>query len=468
LTAGFDQHPMLSGIHEPIADERDERDLEVSGEVPRELRGTFLRNGPNARFPPADSYHVFDGDGMLHALTFEDGAAHYRNRWIRTPGLALEEREGHALFGGMTNPGQVDPAIAAEHGSPLKNVANTHVVRHAGRILCLWEAGLPTEVGPGLETLGQWDFDGRFQGPMTAHPKFDPRSGEMLFFGYSPIPPYLRYHEVDSDGKLVRSLDLDLPAPTMIHDFVTTSEHVIFLDAPAVFDFEGFAKGGPMLRWKAENGARLGVMPRKGGAQDLRWFEIAPCYVVHFLNAWTSGTRITIDGCRLDSLDLGLENDGDSFGEQNSYLTRWSIDLETGSVSEERIGELPGEFPRVADAVVGRQNRYGYLASGATGHQNGGEFDCIVKYDLERSSTEVHRFGEGKVCGEPIFATDPTGNAEDDGWLLTYVIDRSDCSTQAVVLDARHLADPPLARIAMPRRLPFGFHGSWLPQGSRS
>lgn len=465
MSAAFADFPMLSGLYEPVSDERDDRNLAVVGEIPSALRGTFLRNGPNSKFPPAGAYHIFDGDGMLHALTFEEEGVHYANRWVRSPGLALEEREGRALFGGMTNPGGAEAAVVAENGGPLKNVANTHVVRHAGRTLCLWEAGLPTEVGPGLETLGQWDFDGRFKGPMTAHPKLDPETGEMLFFGYSAFPPYLRYHEVDADGKLVRSIDLDLPAPVMVHDFVTTSEHVIFLDAPAVFDFEGFAKGGPMLNWKPQNGARLGVMPRAGGADDLRWFDIECCYVVHFLNAFTQGSRVHVDGCRLDKLELGLSNDDGSLGENASYLTRWSIDLESGNVSERRIAELPGDFPRVADASAGLDYRYGYVSSGVTGKQKGGEFDCIVKYDLANDTSVVHHFGADKVCGEGVFARNPNGSAEDDGWLLTYVTDRSDRSTEIVVLDAGSLADEPVARIALPRRAPFGFHGSWLPLG---
>ena len=459
----FSDQPMLSGIYEPVPDERDDADLHVIGALPEALRGTFLRNGPNPKFPPRGAYHIFDGDGMLHALRFEAGRAHYSNRWVRTNGLALEERAGQGLFGGMTNPAGVVPEVAAENGGALKNVANTHVVRHAGRTLCLWEAGPPTQVADDLSTLGAWTFDGKLQGPMTAHPKLDPTTGELLFFGYSPVPPYLTYHEVDARGRLVHSAEITLPAPVMIHDFVTTSRHVVFLDAPAVFDFEGFASGGPMLHWKSENGARLGVMPRGGSKTDVRWLEVPPCYVVHFLNAWSDGDRITVDACRLESLDLGLESDDGRIGEENGYLTRWCIDLEADAVSESRIAELPGDFPRVADAVAGLRHRFGYVASGSTGSQKGGEFDSIVKYDLESGRSEVHHFGTDKVCGEPVFAADPDGSGEDAGWLLTYVIDRADRSTEAVVLDARAPADPPLARIALPRRLPFGFHGSWLP-----
>jgi len=458
----FADHPMLSGIYEPVIDEREDAALEVSGEIPAGLRGTFLRNGPNAKFPPGGGYHIFDGDGMLHALHFEDGGCRYANRWVRTQGLAIEEREGRALFGGMTNPMQADPAVIAETGSPLKNVANTHVIRHAGRILCLWEAGLPTEVNLQLETLGACTFDGRFAGPMTAHPKLDPATGELLFFGYSPIPPHLRYHALDADGKLVKSVDIDLPAPVMIHDFATTERHAVFLDNPAVFDMEQFQAGGPMLAWKPKAGARLGVLPRTGPDTAVAWFEIDPCFVVHFLNAYETGNRIVVDGCRIDRFDIGLESGGDDLGSGESWLTRWTIDLDAGSVREEQLAELPGDFPRVADSVAGLENRYGYLASSANGRQEGGEFDCLVKYDLARGSTAVHAFGAGFVTGEGVFAPDPAGEAEDDGWLLSWLIDTRDRSTEVVVLDARDVAAQPLARVKLPRRVPFGFHGSWL------
>ena len=459
--SSFADHPMLSSIYEPVVDERDDAALEIVGEIPSGLRGTFLRNGPNAKFPPAGAYHIFDGDGMLHALHFEDGGCRYANRWVRTQGLAIEEREGRGLFGGMTNPMQAEPSVIAETGSPLKNVANTHVIRHAGRILCLWEAGLPTEVDPQLQTLGPWDFDGRFAGPMTAHPKVDPATGEMLFFGYSALPPYLRYHTVDADGKLVRSVDIDLPAPVMVHDFATTERHAVFIDNPAVFDMAQFQEGGPMLSWKPEAGARLGLVPRAGEG-DTRWFEIDPCFVVHFLNAYETGNQVVVDACRIDRFDIGLESDGADLGGGEAWLTRWTIDLENNQVSEERLAELPGEFPRVADSVAGRENRFGYIASFAGGRMTGGDFDCLVKYDLARGTTDAHPFGADCVTGEGVFARDPAGTAEDDGWLLSWVIDKRDRSTEVVVLDARNLSAEPVARVKLPRRVPFGFHGSWL------
>ncbi len=447
--------PYLTGNFAPVEDEIDAGPLEVTGAIPPELSGLFLRNGPNPVFDPLGSYHWFDGDGMLHGITIRDGAATYRNRWIDTPGLAAERRAGRALYGGMSTFAPPDPALVGDE--MMKNVANTNIVRHAGRILCLWEAGLPTRVTPDLETLGRFDFDGRLHGAMTAHPHLDPRTGEMLFFGYVPS---LQYHRVGADGRLLQSVAIPLPKPVMMHDFTFTERHAIFFDAPAVMDFGAMMRGEPLVRWQPDNGTRIGVMARDGDGSDLRWFEIDTGYVVHFLNSWADGNRIVIDACRFDEMDFGAANA--DVPDATARLCRFTVDLDAGRATWERLGELPSEFPRVPPAVEGRRHRYGYTASFATGRPQGPRFDSVTKYDLARGATETtHVFGPGQVTGEAVFAPDPTGTAEDDGWLLSLVHDEGRTQTDLVILDARDMKET--ARVHMPRRVPYGFHANWLP-----
>jgi carotenoid cleavage dioxygenase len=234
--------PYLSGVYAPVHDEVELTDLEVTGAIPPELSGSFLRNGPNPMFAPSGRYHLFDGDGMIHELALDGGRARYRNRWIQSRGLGAEQAAGRALYGGMANASFPGPDVVGDAGA-MKNVANTHVVRHAGEILCLWEAGPPTVIDEQLATVGTTDFGGRLSGAFTAHPKVDPDTGQMFAFGYSAIAPYLRYHVIEADGTLSRTVDIDLPAPVMMHDFVVTQQHAVFLDAPAVFDLAGFASG---------------------------------------------------------------------------------------------------------------------------------------------------------------------------------------------------------------------------------
>jgi carotenoid cleavage dioxygenase len=452
--------PFLTGVYEPVHDEIDAAQLEVEGELPPDLHGTFLRNGPNPMFEPKGRYHIFDGDGMLHGVTLDGtGTASYRNRWVRTEGLATEERLGRAVYGGMANGDFPSPEETAG-GPPMKNVANTHVIRHAGRILCLWEAGLPTEVTPELATVGPYDFSGAFSGPFTAHPKLDPVSGAMYAFGYSAIAPYLRLHRFDSSGQLTQSVDIDIPAPVMIHDFAITEQHAVFLDAPAIFDIGSFMSGGPMLSWQPERGTRLGVLDRDGDGRDAVWIETDPCYVFHFLNAHSDADgRVIVDACRLPRMNIGLDAEGDA-PDADSRLTRFTIDLAARRVSYDQVAELPGDFPRIPAACEGRPYRYGYYASYSSGEPTG-QFDAVTKVDFTTGSEQTHVYGTHAVAGEAVVAPDPTGRDEDSGWLCNFVTDRTTMTTDFVVLDAQTLDEVGRARI--PQRVPFGFHGNWLP-----
>jgi carotenoid cleavage dioxygenase-like enzyme len=196
-TRESDVNPFLQGNFAPWRMQGEAPDLTVVGELPRELRGTYYRNGPNAAFEPMGRYHWFDGDGMIHAIRIEDGRAHYRNRWVDSEGLQEERAAGRALY-----PGLLD--ITVTEAPRFKVTANTNTVFHANRLLALVESSLPTELDPRtLATRGLYDFGGRLAGAMTAHPKLDPENGEMLFFGYSPFPPYLQYFVVDRGGDLV-------------------------------------------------------------------------------------------------------------------------------------------------------------------------------------------------------------------------------------------------------------------------
>jgi carotenoid cleavage dioxygenase len=324
------------------------------------------------------------------------------------------------------------------------------------------EGAGPTELRADLSTVGEYDFDGRLQGSMTAHPKVDPATGEMLFFGYSPLPPFLRFHVADASGTLVRSVDLDLPRSVMMHDFAVTERHVVFFDLPAVFDLEAMLGGGAAVRWEPQHGARIGVLPRDATTDEVRWTEVEPFYVFHFLNAYDDGDAVVVEGCRASRLPV-------SFGEEplaepvRPALHRWRIGTTVGSVTDEQLDDRAVDFPRVADAVAGLDNRYGYAAHLRDGDDEFASFASVVKYDRRTGDATEHVYGPQAQAGEAVFAADPDGTAEDDGWLLNFVVDRPTGDTDVVVLDARDVAAGPVASVRLPRRVPIGFHGSWLP-----
>ncbi|MFJ9415017.1 carotenoid oxygenase family protein [Streptomyces sp. NPDC101227] len=429
--------PHLAGNFAPVPDELTAYDLPVTGVIPPELTGWFLRNGPNPR--DAASRHWFFGDGMVHGLRLEGGrAVSYRNRWVRTStftdGTPVVDEQGHRNL--------------------RAGVANTHIVRHAGRTLALVESSFPYEIdcrpGHELETIGAHDFGGRLNTAMTAHPKTCPTTGELHFFGYGgPNPPYLTYHRADASGELAVSRPIDVPAPTMMHDFHLTAAHVIFMDLPVVFDR---SRPGMPYAWDREYGARLGVLRRDDPYGEVRWLSIDPCYVFHSLNAHDDGPqRIVLHVARYAEFGTNTP----------SHLWRWSIDLVTGTVAEEQLDDQFCEFPRIDDRLAGQPARFGHAISGelpGTGPIPG----ALLRYDLRSGAATRHDFGAGRTPSEAAFAPadDRPGGP---GWLMTYVYDASTDSSDLVILDAEDISADPVATVHLPQRVPYGFHGNWLP-----
>jgi len=423
----------LQGNFAPVQQEITALDLSVQGDVPAALRGLYVRNGPNPH--TGTSPHWFLGDGMLHGVALRDGRAlWYRNRYVRTRTFL----EGAPVIGDLT-----------------AGVANTHVIEHAGRVLALVETSFPTEVTRELDTIGCYDYGGRLSTGMTAHPKRCPTTGELHFFAYSWLAPYLTYHRADADGRLVQSEVIEVPGPTMMHDFAITERHVVFMDLPIVFDVELAMSGTMPYRWSDDYGARLGIMPRGGHDADVRWVEIAPCYVFHPLNAYEDGGAVVMDVVRYPELwRPGAPS-------RTASLHRWRVELGTWRVREEALDDRASEFPRIDERLTGRAHRYGYAVE--RGGDRGAE-TSLLKYDLHRGVTTIHDFGTGRAPSEPVFVPASPTAAEDDGWLLTYVYDAARDSSDLVILRADDFTGKPVTTVALPQRVPFGFHGSWLPE----
>ena len=442
----------LEGNFAPVQDETTAFDLPVEGAIPPALEGRYLRNGPNPT--GGDPGHWFFGDGMLHGVELSGGrASWYRNRYVRTQSF----EDGRHLVG--------------ENGMLAfdVNVANTHVVAHAGKILALVENTLPTEVTPDLDTVGPFDFAGRLTTAMTAHPKRCPLTGELHFFGYGVFPPLLTYHRADAAGNLVHSEEISVPGPTMIHDFAITEHSVVFMDLPVVCDPALLMAGTMPYRWSDDYGARVGVMPRDGsvgrqvkppsaGNDGVRWFDVEPCYVFHVLNAAEPEPgHLEVDVARYPHL---WRDHQDAF--EPATLHRWTLDVATGTVKEEALDDRAVEFPRVDERRVGRPARFGYAVQTAPGPAGFAVETALVKYDLATGTTEEHRFGPGRTPGEGVFVPVSADAGEDDGYVLAYVHDAASDSSSLVILDASDFAASPVATVALPQRVPFGFHGSWV------
>jgi carotenoid cleavage dioxygenase-like enzyme len=420
----------------PVTDELTEFDLPVEGVIPAELDGWYLRNGPNPRQATA---HWFTGDGMIHGVRLEGGrAAWYRNRWVRTDSF----KEDFPLY-------NADGTRNLRAGT-----ANTHLVNHAGKTLALVESSLPYEITNDLETVGAYDFGGKLVDSMTAHPKICPTTGEMHFFGYGNIfEPHVTYHRADANGELVINRPLDVKALTMMHDFALTAEHVVFMDLPIVFNLDVAMKGdGDMpYRWDDNYGARLGVLRRDDPFGEVRWFEIDPCYVFHVANAYDRGTSIVLQAVRYPELwrhSGGFDTDG--------VLWSWTIDLQTGTVTERQLDDRAVEFPRIDDRLATLPARYAVSVGDG----------CLVRYDLTTGDAVEHAFGTAESPGGPgeaVFVPSTSGPAdESSGWYIGYVYDQARDGSDLVIIDASDFAAQPVARIKLPHRVPFGFHGNWI------
>lgn len=444
----------------PIDFEIDLPRLRVTGHLPRELNGSFLRNGPNPQFPSTDA-HWFLGDGMLHAFQLEDGRARYRNRWVRTPKFSAERKAGRALgagdFGGET--------ASARQGADW-GVANTNILAHGDRLLALEEGHLPVEVDPAtLLATGRCDFGGRCSGPFTAHPKTDPTTGELLYFGYNaagPFSPRIAFGSIGPDGRAGQRHEFEAPFASMVHDFMVTPNYVLFPILPLTGSMARVRSGLPPYAWEPDLGSCLGVLRRDDIAAGVRWFHSEACYVFHVMNAWEDGCVIRADVMQYDEPPLFPRADGvRSIGPRPARLCRWEIDLAAHSDTFVRTyaDDLAGEFPRIDERVSGLRNRHGWYGCSGPGGQG------LVHVDAAEGRREVRLLPPGDTVSEPVFVPRSADAAEGDGWLLAVVTRGAERRSDLEIYTATNLAAGPEATVHLPHRVPAGFHGNWLEAG---
>ncbi len=440
----------LTGNFAPVADEHTAIDLRVTGHIPEQLEGRLLRIGPNPIAPDPANYHWFLGNGMVHGVELRGGrAAWYRGRFVRD-----------------------DEVVAAKGWPPVSGpqradslgggIANTNVISHAGRTFAIVEGGnLPVELGRELETIGRSDFAGTLPAGFSAHPKRDPDTGELHAAVYGVGEERIQYVVVGVDGRVRKTVDVPVPGSPMIHDCAITRNYFVLLDLPVVLDKAAVESGiGLPYSWQPEYGARVGLLPREGGADDVIWREIDPCFVFHPLNAFEDADgRVVIDVVRLPQV---FASERYQAGNGPPTLDRWIIDPRGGPVKQERLDDRPQEFPRLDERLVGKPHRYGYAVQVGEGFR----FEALLKHDLREGRTEVHAQGRSRTFMEPVFVPRTADADEDDGWVLSYTHDEDTNRSDVVILAARDFSAEPVATIHLPTRVPFGFHGNWIPDPS--
>jgi carotenoid cleavage oxygenase len=441
------ESPWLRENFAPVHEEVTAFDLPVTGTLPPELEGRFLRNGPNpVSVPDPAAYHWFTGTGMVHGLRLRDGQAEwYRNRYVRTPETAIELGEEPP-----PNPYGDEVRIFA---------ANTNVIGHAGTTLAIVEAGAPPiELGYELDTIRVSRPRRHARAPLQRPPQARPphrraARGRLLLGLGQPAALHRGGRRRPRPAQRRRGRPRRPDGPRLRHHRVAGGAL-----RPAV---HLRPRGGHERRLplpvEPDYGARVGLLPRDGEAQDVRWFEVEPCYVFHPLNAYDRPDgSVVLDVVRHPKM---FASDVHGPNEGGTRLDRWTIDVAAGKVIEETLDDRPQEFPRHDERILGRPHRYGYGAwfgpEAAAGP--------ALKHDLERGTTEVHDYGTGRASGELVFVPRSDDAAEDDGWLLSFVYDATTDRSDLVVLHAQDFTGDPVATVHLPQRVPFGFHGNWVP-----
>lgn len=442
----------IAGHYRPVKAETTANALNVQGAIPPTLSGLYLRNGHNPK-PGVTPPYWFAGSGMVHGVRLGDGkAAWYRNRWVDTPAL-----HGAPLFSAK---GKLD----------LKaSIAGTSVIAHGGRIMALQEQNLPFELATDLTTVGAYDFSGALTTMMTAHPKIDPVSGEMLFFGSSAVEPHLTFHLADRDGALVHSEIVPGAGPGLMHDFAITENYILWFDPSVTPDFKaGLAFPFP---WNPSYQARIGIMPRDRRKGAVKWIAVPSFMMLHFASAYESADgTIVAEGSFYDERAWGetLRWANSAAGHcvwpaKGTRHARWQINLVKGTASLAPLDDLSTEFQTIDPAHVSRANRYTY----ATAFPDGGlKSHALVRFDSATGKRDMYALKDGQMPSEAFFVADGPHAGDGEGWLLTYVSDLASDGAELWIMDATRLAAGPVACIEIPVRVPSGVHGTWVPDSS--
>ena len=452
LTMQGIENPYLEGNFAPIADEVTATNLQVEGELPKELNGRYLRNGPN----PIDqasqpNHHWFVGSGMVHGIRLREGKAEwYRNRYVGSKELSD--------FRGQ-------PDISGPNWNDSTGGPNTNVGTFAGKTWAMVEAGsTPVELTYELETVGRNDFEGTLPGAFTAHPKIDPVTREMhaMVYAWPQWMDHVQYVVVGTDGKVRKTVDVPLPGMTMMHDMSLTEKYVIIYDQPVTVNFDLLTTHSLPFQWNPDYGNRVGLLPREGTANDIVWIDVPMGYCFHPMNAYDNADgSVTIDLCNYPRMfDRDLLG---PFGDSLSRLERWTLNPVARRVNIEVIDESPNEFPRHRHDVGNQPYRYGYCASPSNVPGQGWP---RLKHDLKTGARMVFDHGPGKAAGEPVFVAKENADGEDAGYLITFLHDLGSASTEFVVMDAQDFDRGYVAKVKLPQRIPFGFHGNWSSDAS--
>lgn len=468
MAVDFRGHPMFptSGFSAPTRFEADVYDCEVWGEIPSDIDGTFYRMQCDFVYrPPENEWPTgFNGDGHVSMFRFRDGSVDYKSRFVQTERLKAEKAARKRLFGVYRNRLTDDPSVAhLEHSA-----ANTHIYWHHDKLMVLKEDSLPWLIDPHtMETVGPYDFGGQYTATsMSAHPKIDYTTGEMIAYGYQArgdLSDDIAIYSFNPQGEKTWEAWIKSPYLGIIHDIAITQKYVIIPVISRTTSLERLRAGEPMWEWDSSLPTMVGVLPRGGDAKDVRWFTGPPRNTLHYLNAFDTG-----DGKVYMELPVGDDE------RSPQRIKRWIFDMNSRDdrFGEEVINESNSPLARMDDRYCGQPYQYGYVGNSdagydwdeaATGMAPGRATNCYVRFDIHTRATSIFNVGPvsglQEVCFVPRSDTAPEG----EGYLFGIASNYQDMVSELVIADAMRMEEGPIARVRLPFRLRGGTHGSWMP-----
>ena len=424
------QNVYLQGNYAPVKKEIIETGLKVTGNIPQDLSGLFLRNGPNPlSVPNEETHHWFMGQGMIHGIRLDSGnALWYKNKAV----------DGN------------------------DSLANTSVISHAGKIYAIVEAGsYPVEIDQELNSLDTKPFYGNKNEGFTAHPKLDPRTGELhaMCYDYANKFNTIDYVVIDKNGLHKKTQTIPFESRSMLHECAITENYVLVLDLSVTFSLERLGGGYFPFSWNDKHQARIGLLDRNDESKEVNWFEIDSTYFFHTFNAHEDQNgNIVLLATAYDRL---FDKDWNGpLTESPPNLTRWILDIKSGKAQFTKLDERSIEFPRIHPDLVSKSNQFGYALASSDTKQP--DFKEIIKYDFINDTSEVYKYGEGNFGAEPVFVAADGGVDEDEGYLLSLVYNLETDRSDLIILNAQELSLGPIATVHLPQRVPFGFHGDWI------
>ncbi len=466
-----DDHPYRSGAWLPNTKEIDAFELPVTGELPGDLSGVYLRNTENPLHDAIGRYHPFDGDGMLHSLFVDNGELEYRNRFIRTEGFNAELEAGRPLWAGLIESPKKSLRAGCGARTGLKDASSTDVVVHGGRAATsFYQCGDVYELHPRtLEQLGKsaWVRKTTPGWGISAHTKVDQATGEMLFFNYSKQAPFMHYGVVNAERALVHYVPIPLPGPRLPHDMAFTDNYAILNDFPLYWDAQALRVGAHAVRFHPNEPSRFGIIPRRGAPDQIRWFEARPTFVLHFINAYEDGDAVVLDGFFEENpqpnMQAGTNDKWSIFRMLNLHEVgakayRWRFDLKTGRTTEGYLDDAVLEFGMINPAFAGKPYRYTWAA---TMMPEWFLMNGLVRLDVQTGEKQSYALPEGVFLSESPMAPRNGATEEDDGYVLTFVTDLNNNSSSALIFAAEDIARGPVAEVGLPQRICAGTHACW-------